>query len=250
VLPLPEDAAMPSRLAVPALTALLAAVPALARADAVVNGSGLTEMLACAGAPAVVNGDRNQITFSGGCASLHLTGSANRITIDLAPGAILNVTGGDNSVRYTPVMPTPVVTAEGTANHIVAGTGTAPPPAAAVDTGGTLLLRGDSQTRDADCAGRDALIEGSNDHVTLRGGCRSVTVRGRNDTIDAALLPGAPLRIGGDGVTLHYHMTRPGPPPTVTVTGSGSHALQVSGSNVAVQTPSGAATTITRAPSP
>lgn len=242
---------MSSRLIVPALGALVVLAPALAHADAVVNGSGLTEMLACAGAPAVVNGDRNQLTFSGTCRSLHVAGSANRITIDLAPGATVTVTGGDNDVRYTPVVPTPVVTAEGTANHVAAGSGAPPPlPAVAEGTGDTLLLRGDGQTRDADCAGRDALIEGSNDHVTLRGGCRSVTVRGRNDTIEAALVPGAPVRIGGDGVTLHYHMTRPGAPPTVTVTGGGSHALQVSGSNVAVETPSGAATTITRTPSP
>ena len=98
------------------------------------------------------------------------------------------------------------------------------PPATA--DAGTLNLRGDGQHRDADCTGRNVLIDGSDGRFMLRGGCRSVTVRGDGDTIRAELAPGARIGIGGDGVTLHYTLTGVGPPPIVSITGRFSTAEQ------------------------
>lgn len=100
-----------------------------------------------------------------------------------------------------------------------------PPPALprpAVPDSGTILLSGDGQDRDADCAGRNVMIEGSDGRFLLRGGCRSVTVIGHDDTIAAELGPGARIAIGGDGVMLRYTQLEPGPPPIVSITGRSS----------------------------
>jgi len=101
-----------------------------------------------------------------------------------------------------------------------------PAPPALVPPGrgpGTLMLRGDGVTDALDCTGRNVLIEGNGDRYTLRGGCRSVTVQGHGNTVQAELQPGGRVAIGGDGDTLHYTLTQPGPPPLISVTGAASH---------------------------
>ncbi len=237
---------MPARLS--ALVAVALLVPlasAAAWADAVVNGSHRTEMLDCAGAPASVNGDANRVVFHGRCSSLRIAGTGNQVEIDLLPGGAVSVTGSDNAVQYTPIVPGPAVTVQGGGNSIAAGHGavageavapavpTAPPAAAVISPpsraeAGTLLLQGDAAARNVDCTGRNVLIEGSGRNDVLRGGCRSVTVQGRMDTVRAELQPGARIALGGDGITLHYTQTTPGPSPVISVTGNDSRALTAS----------------------
>jgi hypothetical protein len=104
-----------------------------------------------------------------------------------------------------------------------------PPPAAlgAPATGqqGTLVIAEDGQALEFACAGRNVLVTGSRDRLVLRGGCRSVTVQGRADTIRAELLPGARIAIGGEAVTLHYRMVAAGALPILSIAGSGSEAI-------------------------
>jgi len=239
---------MPASSALAILAVAPLALPVAARADAVVDGSHRTELLDCAGAAAVVNGDANNLVFHGKCASLALDGAGNTVEIDLAPGGALRVSGNGNHVLFTPIVPGPVIVTIGSDNAVAAGSGgaasaalappipDAPPPPVSVappeaPRPGTLFLRGDGITRMADCAGRNVLIEGSDSRITLTGGCRSVTVQGHADTIVASLQPGARIAIAGDGVTLHYDLAAPGAAPIVSVTGRDSGALRRTGAN-------------------
>ena len=106
----------------------------------------------------------------------------------------------------------------------------APPALAPPGRGaGTLLLPGDGVTAALDCTGRNVMIEGNDVRYTLRGGCRSVTVQGHRNMVQAELQPGSRIAIGGDGDTVHYALTRPGPPPLISVTGAASRALALGG---------------------
>ena len=86
------------------------------------------------------------------------------------------------------------------------------------------MLQGDHDNAEVACAGRDVLILGSDSHYRLSGGCRSVFVQGRADTIAAELRPGARVSVGGTDVRLEYTLTGPGPAPALSVTGTGSQA--------------------------
>jgi len=140
----------------------------------------------------------------------------------LAPA--ITAVGGDNAI--TPG-------GDGPASAALVPPVPAEPPAPAVIPAlpprlpGTLHLRGDGITRQADCTDRNVLIEGSNSRFTLTGGCRSVTVTGHANAITAGLQPGARIAISGDGVTLHYHLTAPGTPPIISVTGRNSAAARL-----------------------
>lgn len=102
----------------------------------------------------------------------------------------------------------------------------APPPEAPAEP---LALRGDDQQRDADCAGRDALIAGNRGSYVLRGGCRSLRVVGDLATVRADLQPGARVLIEGSGISVHWRVSAPGNPPLVTIRGEASHAVRSSG---------------------
>jgi hypothetical protein len=225
------------------LTALLATNPSWA--DASVDGSRRTEMLDCVGADAVVNGDSNRLVFHGNCHSLRINGAGNVVQIDLTPGGQVSVVGDGNHVLYTPIVPGPLIASQGNGNQVAQGDASslamtpalpdappAPPPTmtltpAPVDPAATLVLDGEGQNRDITCTGQNVLIRGSDGRFVLRGGCHSLTVRGRADTIQAELEPGARVAIGGDAVTMNYTLTSDGPPPRVTVTGANSQATYV-----------------------
>jgi formylmethanofuran dehydrogenase subunit C len=118
-----------------------------------------------------------------------------------------------------------------------------PPPAviAPVQRGaeGTLTLTGDAQNRELMCTGRNVLIEGSGGRFMLHGGCRSVTVHGDANTIEAEMLPGGRVAISGDAVTLRYTPMAAGPPIVVSVSGAGSTATEVPGGAATIYTAPG-----------
>lgn len=99
--------------------------------------------------------------------------------------------------------------------------------AAAGPDGGRLELRGDDLQRIADCAGQDVLIEGSRGGFRLRGGCRSVTLRGDLAVVQADLLPGARVLIEGNGNLVAYAAPRTGAAPTVIIRGAASRAQRL-----------------------
>ena len=125
-----------------------------ARADATVNGNDRTELLDCHGADALVNGDGNRLVFHGACRSLRVNGGDNVVQIDLPPGATVAIAGHGNTVRYTPIVPAPAVSAEGSGNKVVASApgeagaalaaspSSAPPPPARLTPAATLSRYG------------------------------------------------------------------------------------------------------------
>ncbi len=101
------------------------------------------------------------------------------------------------------------------------------PIALAAPPSGAIVLDGDMQTAEVDCARRDVLIHGDRGTYRLLHGCRSLSVQGRANRIDAELAPGARVSIGGADVDLSYVLIRPGPPPSLSVTGTNSRAVAV-----------------------
>lgn len=65
-----------------------------------IAGVGQQRTIPCEGRPVEVAGTGHDLTFTGDCAGLDLKGSGNRVTIDLKPGAPLNVEGIDQTVRW------------------------------------------------------------------------------------------------------------------------------------------------------
>lgn len=80
-------------------------------------GVGQGTTVACEGRDVVVEGTEHDLTFTGDCASLTLTGTSNKVAIDLRPGAIVAVNGTDQTVKWrSPKAPTVRVT--GIDNHV------------------------------------------------------------------------------------------------------------------------------------
>jgi hypothetical protein len=220
------------------LAGLFAGAPALA--EPTVSGDFQTDLLACDGADAHVDGNSNRLVFHGACRSLTVTGSNNIVEIELVPGGRIFLTGTANHVTFAPVDPPPELDWEGEGNEVEPGPPGAasaalappvpdapPPPASLAPPSvppGLLKLSGDDTTLEADCAGRRVMIEGSRSVYHLVGGCSSIVVDGSENRIRAELQPGAHVVLAGADVTLDYVLTAAGPPPTITVSGAGSQA--------------------------
>lgn len=211
---------------------LLAGLCALPTAGAIAEparlaASGVRAIIGCPGGGASVAGSGNDVTVSGHCTSLDVTGSDNLVSIDLGPGGVARIDGDRNRVVFTGPQAPEAVT-HGAYNVVlpILAPSLATGPAA-VTPAGPLLLDPTSPSFDVSCANRDVVIQGNGQRYVLRGGCRSVTVRGRLDTITAELLPGAPIAIGGDGVLLNYVLVGDGPAPVVRVTAPGLQAKQI-----------------------
>ena len=97
-------------------------------------------------------------------------------------------------------------------------------PRARADDGG-LLLQAEDDQRTLDCSGRDVRIEGNRNHYILRGGCRSLTLRGDGDNIQAQMMPGGHIDVEGNGVLVTWSLHGSGPTVTVSVSGQGSRAM-------------------------
>jgi hypothetical protein len=99
---------------------LLAFVAGLAASDAApihIAGIGQENTVACDGRAVVVEGTDHDLTFTGDCAGLKLTGTGSKVTIDLRPGAVVSVTGTDQTVRWRSAK-APKVSVTGVDNHV------------------------------------------------------------------------------------------------------------------------------------
>lgn len=65
-----------------------------------VTGNGHQRTIPCEGRAVEVAGVNHVLTFTGECASLEVVGSNNQVTINLAPGAVLDVAGTSQVVRW------------------------------------------------------------------------------------------------------------------------------------------------------
>ena len=102
-------------------TALLALVAGLAagpvKAPIEISGVEHQRAIDCEGRDVVVDGVDHVLTFTGACASLTLSGSGSKIVIDLKPGALVEVNGTDQSVRWRSAKP-PRVNISGVDNSV------------------------------------------------------------------------------------------------------------------------------------
>lgn len=204
----------------PLLAGLFCALAAPAASAATVLAEAATRVLECAGGDAAIEGSHNTITFTGACRSLSVRGDLNTVTIELAPGAVFDIQGNANRVRYS-FTPPPLLRVSGR------GTDIAPlgdPSANSMP----VALTGDGAALDLDCAGRDVVIHGNKSAYTLRGGCRSLAASGDGNTIRAELRPDASAVISGNDTALAYTVLGAGDPP-VSVRGLGSHAERAAG---------------------
>lgn len=98
------------------LTVLLAA-PAFAQPGGplIVEGDAQTRTLDCTGRDVVVRGDRNRLTFTGGCRGLDIEGGISEIRAELAPGARVRLRGDTLDLRWSLAGggPPPRITTEG-----------------------------------------------------------------------------------------------------------------------------------------
>jgi len=101
---------------------LLALVAGLAgagsdKAPIHIVGIGQGDTIACEGRAVVVEGTDHDLTFTGDCAGLTLTGTGSKVAIDLRPGAAVAVTGTDQTVKWRSAK-APTVRVTGIDNHV------------------------------------------------------------------------------------------------------------------------------------
>jgi outer membrane protein OmpA-like peptidoglycan-associated protein len=95
---------------------------------------------------------------------------------------------------------------------------------------GPLIVEGDAQSRRLDCTGRDVVVRGERNQITLTGGCRSLEVQGRTSEIHAELAPDARVSLRGETLDLRWSLVGDGPPPRITTQGQQVRVEQVAAS--------------------
>lgn len=98
---------------------------------------------------------------------------------------------------------------------------------AVAQPGGPLIVEGNALSRTLDCAGRDVVVRGQRNELTLTGGCRSLEVEGGTSEIRAELSPGARVRLRGDTLDLRWSLAGDGPPPRISAEGAQIRVEQV-----------------------
>jgi hypothetical protein len=197
----------------------------------VVRAEASTASVACAGAPAEVNGGRNTLTFTGACKSLQVRGEANNVTVALAPGALIDIEGNGNQVHFTAAA-APRLKISGSHNQVL------PQPGAPAPAADTAKLSGDDLDVALDCHGSSVTLQGVRVHYQLRGACKALTVRGEANIVQAEFAPKAQVLVEGNGITLTYTVVGNGAAPDIAVHGMGS-SVQRAGATSA--TPAAAA---------
>jgi hypothetical protein len=189
----------------------------------------------CAGQDVLIEGRHDQYTLHGGCRSLTIRGEGVQVHAEMAPAGRIAIEGNGDQVEWFLHRPgpDPVTAINGEGSRILQehrlGSIVAPPSAEPVrpDLGPPLELAGSEQSRDADCAGRDVTLTGSGDIVVLRGGCRSLTVNGDGNRVQAEVMPGTRITIVGSKSTVAFAILGTGPDPIVSVNGQGSDAWRI-----------------------
>lgn len=202
--------------------ALLAGGPA--RAQLVIRGGDGGPPHDCAGAGAQLVGKNRRVGITGSCRTLEVFGSGNAVTVELQPGAAVQVTGDRNRIAYVPAAGAPSVMVTGHDDVVQPATAA---ELAALPPGGPLVIPKGALSGSFGCGGRDVVIHASYSRYELLGGCRSVTIDGTSTTVVAELLPGAALAVGAAGVAINYVLTADGPPPSVRVTRRGERATHI-----------------------
>lgn len=67
------------------------------------SASRVSQHVICSDHPIVLEGDRTEMTLTGGCRTVTLAGSHNDVTVDLAAGGTFDITGSHNDVNWRQV---------------------------------------------------------------------------------------------------------------------------------------------------
>ncbi len=180
----------------------------------------------CAGGDASVAGDGKQLVIHGACRSLTVRGDGNRIEADLAPRAHVLVQGDNNAVRYRLIGGTEAAHVAIIGDRDVVGPDAAPLAGeAAPATRSPLTIAAGSPT-EANCTDRDVVVGADALSVSLRGGCRSVSVLGAGTTVHAEMQPQSRISVPGSNDTVFWFLKTAGADPVSDVTGQNSKVLQ------------------------
>jgi hypothetical protein len=180
------------------------------------QAEGRTLTPVCTGQGVRLEGNHNVLKPFGVCGSLLIKGIANQVVLDFAANAALRVEGSGNQVAYSGSKPV-TVDLLGPDNSVLAQQALVPEP------GPVLLLTGDDQALEADCAGRSASVQGNRALYLLRGGCKSLTIHGDLVIVQAEMQPGAPIVITGHGDRVGWVLNGAGKPPAPSVRGEANH---------------------------
>jgi hypothetical protein len=191
-----------------------------------VRAEASTATIACAGAAAEVNGGHNTLTFTGVCKGLLIRGEANNVTVALAPGALIDIEGNGNHVKFT-AAGAPRLKISGSHNQVL------PQPGAPAPAADTAKLSGDDLDVVLDCHGNSVTLQGVRVHYQLRGACRALTVRGESNIVQAEFAPKAQVLVEGNGITLTYTVVGDGAAPDIAVHGMGSSVQRAGGPSAA-----------------
>ena len=93
----------------------------------------------------------------------------------------------------------------------------------------------------ADCAGGDAVVKGSGNSISFRSACRSLTVNGSGNTIQAELQSGGMVTLNGTGNRVTYTPAGGAQDASVTDNGQGNTITRVAEAPTATITGSTAA---------
>ena len=204
---------------------LLAVRPLAGHADPVlVQAAGSTRTVACANAPAIIEGPRNLITFTGHCTGLQIRGDSNSVSIPLAEPGNIDIEGNGNKIRYTaPAGLQPQLRIVGDGTWVTPGAYSPAPPAALATISGNRL------NLDLDCDGLAFTLNTVGSTVTLRGQCKEVLLHGETNLVRADLASAATVTIEGNANTLLYRLAPGAALPGGKVTGMGSLVAADSG---------------------
>ena len=233
----------------------LAAGPAGARAAPELLFQAEAQVLTgvCTGQPVRLEGNHDTLTLTGLCGSLLVKGFGNTVRLGIVPGGPIRVEGSANRVQFTVRGAAPAVVVLGPDNDVSPQAASAadppvraapalatPPPAAvpgarpgsasisdrltppAAPPHGPLVLAGDDQQRLEDCAGRDVTVTGNRSAYVIRGGCKSLTVRGDLLAVQAELASATKVTVSGRGSIVSWAVKGRGRPPAAIVRGPGS----------------------------
>lgn len=206
----------------------LAAASCAQAQQVVVAGNEQQRAVDCNGGEAVLRGNNNDVQFRGACRSVTAEGNGNRVRAEIVQDAPVTVRGNDNRVRYHMLGAAHATQTQvaGNGNDVGPGAGPLPdmpkPPRPAE---AALLLREENAHRDLVCAGRDVLLEGNGNQYELRGGCRSLTLRGEGVSVRAEMQPGGAIQVAGNGNAVSWSLAGEGASPVVSVNGEGSRVV-------------------------
>lgn len=97
------------------LAAMAGCTPPPSDAPPTIDASGImhyttwyvSQKIVCGGHPIMLEADHTQITMTGACRLVTLTGSHNDVTVEMAAGGRFDITGSHNDVTWHQVEPGP-----------------------------------------------------------------------------------------------------------------------------------------------